>query len=65
MADDTKAVLKALQQQGFDVRRTTKGHWVIRKNGQHVTVMAGTGSDWRGLRNAIAAARRQGFRWPR
>lgn len=61
---DTKKLVKALKAQGFTVEPTTKGHQMVTKDGTFVTVLAGTGSDRRGQRNAIAAARRHGFTWP-
>ena len=64
MNKDTKIVIAALETQGFTTKTTTKGHVVIRKNGFFVTTIAGTGSDWRGLRNAISDARKFGFQWP-
>ena len=61
---DLRKVVKALEAQEFTVRRTRKGHLAVTKDGQHVTVFAGTTSDQRSLRNGIAAARRAGFEWP-
>lgn len=63
MDKDTKKLLKAVEAQGFTYRKTAKGHYQIRDaGGQVVCVVAGTGSDWRGLRNAVAALKRAGFK---
>lgn len=65
MDKDTEKVLKALREQGFETRTTTRGHVrVFGPDGKYVTTFAGTGSDWRGIKNGIAQARRAGFRWP-
>jgi len=64
MDKDTKGVMNEMLRQGFTAKTTSKQHVVIRKDGRFVTTLAGTGSDWRGLRNAIADARRFGFQWP-
>lgn len=61
---DLKKVIKALESQGFEVVPTKKGHLAVFLDGRYVTTFAGTSSDWRGVKNAIAAARRAGFRWP-
>lgn len=64
MDKDLKKVVKALRAQGFDVTVTRKGHLMVTHEGRFVTVFAGTASDWRSIKNALAAARRAGFRWP-
>lgn len=64
MDKDLKKIVKALEAQGFEVERTKKGHLMVYRDGRFVVAFAGTPSDWRGLKNGIAAARRAGFRWP-
>jgi len=64
MDKDLKIIVKALIEQGFTVKNSNRGHIIVRKDGMFVTVFAGTGSDWRGLRNGIADCRRFGFQWP-
>lgn len=64
MDKDLKKIIKALEAQGFEVTRTKKGHVAVYRDGRFVVMFAGTASDWRGLKNGIAAARRAGFRWP-
>lgn len=64
MNKDLKKIIKALQEQGFEVTTTKKGHIAVYRDGRFVVMFAGTASDWRGLKNGIAAARRAGFRWP-
>lgn len=63
MNKDLRELLKELERQGFSVSRTKKGHWAVRKDGRLVTTIAGSASDWRSNRNAIAVARRHGFEW--
>lgn len=60
----TREALEALEAQGFTVRRTRRGHYFVTKDGQPVTTFSGTPSDQRAFANALAAARRAGFRWP-
>lgn len=65
MDKDAAKVVKALRKQGFEVTIAKNGHAKVRtSDGVFVTVIGGTVSDWRGLRNSIAVARRFGFRWP-
>lgn len=64
MDKDIKRLIRALEDQGFDVTRTKSRHFRVTLNGQYVTTFAGTPSDWRGLKNALAAAERAGFRKP-
>lgn len=64
MNKDMRKLVRELERQGFEVRVTTKGHFFVTRDGDFVVVFAGTPSDWRGLRNALAAARRHGFVWP-
>lgn len=61
MDREIRDLLAAFEAQGFTAKRTQRGHWIIRKDGGFVTALPGTPSDWRGLRNAIAQARRHGF----
>lgn len=59
---DARALLVACQRQGCDVRRTSSGHLRITRDGRYVTTLACTLSDKRrGLRNAVAEARRAGI----
>lgn len=65
MGNDLRKVLKALEDQGFLLTRSSRGHWLIdTPDGRRVAVLAGTPSDHRSLKNAIARLRRAGFRWP-
>ena len=56
--------LKALEDRGFEVKRTRRGHWQVYKDGIWVTTLPGNPKEYRSLGNAIAGARRAGFRWP-
>lgn len=64
MNKDMKKIIKALENQGFEVKVTKKGHVSVSRDGRFVVVFAGTASDWRAMRNGVAAARRAGFQWP-
>lgn len=64
MDKDMKKIAKALREQGFEVTVTKKQHLAVSKDGRIVAVFSGTASDWRSMRNGIAAARRAGFEWP-
>ena len=61
---DLRKIIQALEEQGFDVERTRKGHHRVFLDGIWVTTLPGTPSDWRSFRNALAAAKRAGFQWP-
>ncbi|WP_036828690.1 hypothetical protein [Phycicoccus jejuensis] len=64
MDKEMRKIAKALEQQGFDVKVTKRGHISVSKDGRFVVVFAGTPSDWRSMRNALAAMKRAGFVWP-
>lgn len=64
MDKDLRKVIKALEAQGFEPRVSRKGHIIVTRKGRVVAVFSGTASDWRAMRNGIAAARRAGFVWP-
>lgn len=63
---DLRDLEKAANDQGWRVTRTKSGHvqfWPP----DGVTppeVFSGTPSDWRAIRNFLAALKRKGFRWP-
>lgn len=61
MKKDIRCLIKALQQQGFEIRTTKRGHHLISKDGVIVASLAGTPSDYRSIRNSLAALRRAGF----
>lgn len=64
MDKDLRKIVRALQQQGFEVETTSKGHLLVTRDGELIAVLAGTASDWRSLRNGLAPLKRAGFRWP-
>lgn len=64
MDKDLKKIIRALEEQGFTVKFAKSQHVIVRKDGVFVTVFAGTGSDWRGMRNGISDCRQFGFQWP-
>ncbi|MBM4469834.1 hypothetical protein GS982_20560 [Rhodococcus hoagii] len=60
-----KAILKEAEAQGFTLKVHTNGHISAYKDGVYAATFAGTGSDYRGAKNSLAALRRAGFTWPR
>lgn len=58
----TVSLERFLQKQGFDVRSTRRQHLFVSRNGQPITTIAGTPSDSRSYRNAMAQLRRAGFK---
>jgi predicted RNA binding protein YcfA (HicA-like mRNA interferase family) len=65
MANELARLVKTLQAQGFTVTRTAKNHLLVRDpDGKAITTLAGTPSDWRSTKNAIATLKRAGLRWP-
>lgn len=64
MHKDLKKIVKALEAQGFETRVTKRGHLQVLRDGREVATFSGTSSDWRGMKNSIADARRAGFKWP-
>lgn len=64
MNKDLKKIIKALKEQGFDVEVTKKGHIAVYRDGRFVAMFAGTPSDWRSMKNGLAAVKRAGFKWP-
>lgn len=62
MNKELKKLVALLESQGFDVQPTRKGHYTVRNAlGEYVTTLAGTPSEYRGGRNALAALKRHGF----
>jgi predicted RNA binding protein YcfA (HicA-like mRNA interferase family) len=58
-------VIAALEDQGWRVERTRKGHWrCYAPDGVGIVVLAGTPSDHRSFANAVATLRRYGSQWP-
>ena len=65
MNKDLRKIAKALQDQGFEVTETSRGHLEVRKDGRRVATLSGTPSDHRSWLNGIAQLRRAAFRWRR
>lgn len=62
---DLKKLIKALEEQGFEVETGKRNpHPIVRKDGRKVATLASTPSDHRSWMNGIAALRRAGFIWP-
>lgn len=64
MHKDLRKIMKALIDQDFEVTFTSRGHMVVTKDGEFVTVFAGTPSDGRSWKNGLAHCKRRGFQWP-
>lgn len=64
MDKDLKKLLKALVKAGFEVRVTKKGHHAVYLGERWITTLAGTPSDHRSSKNALAALKRAGFKKP-
>lgn len=64
MKKELKRIIRELLRQGFEVERTSKGHYRVYLDGVWVTTLPGTPSDWRSFKNSLAAAKRAGFQWP-
>lgn len=60
-----KAILNEAEAQGFVLKRLKSGHTSVFKDGVYAATFAGTGSEYRGAKNSLAALRRAGFIWPR
>ncbi|MFJ3601874.1 hypothetical protein ACIPVA_03665 [Streptomyces anulatus] len=58
---EVRDLIKKAEAQGFEVTRTTKGHYRFRKGGKLITTISGTPSDRRGLMNSKVALKRAGF----
>lgn len=57
-----RRLVKAVEEIGGRCRRSSKGHWLVYgADGRWVTTIAGTTSDHRSYRNAIASLRRAGI----
>ena len=64
MHKDLRKIIRALEDQGFEVTVTKRGHIMVSRDGQMIATFAGTASDWRSIRNSLAPLKRAGFRWP-
>ena len=63
---DTKRILEALDEQGWRVGRTKKGHYMAYPpdKSQGPVFLGSTPSDQRSLLNALSLLKQRGFRWP-
>lgn len=64
MDKELREIVRALREQGFDVRITRKQHLVVTKDASFIAAFSGTPSDWRSRKNSVGACRRHGFIWP-
>jgi len=68
MADNKqmRQLIGLLIEQGFQVTLKRNGHYEVRTaEGEFVTTLAGTPSEYRGWKNALATLRRHGFLDPK
>lgn len=56
-----RKLVRDLQVSGYQVKRTSKGHLLVLRNGRVVTGFAGTPSDRRSWNNSLAPLKRDGF----
>lgn len=62
---DLRKLIKALESEGYTVRKTKKQHYEVRDTqGFRVTTLPGTPSDHRTMKNSLAPLKRRGFQWP-
>jgi hypothetical protein len=61
---EMRKIIRALEDQGFEITITRRGHVVVTRDGKMIATLAGTASDRRSLRNGLAYLKRAGFRWP-
>jgi predicted RNA binding protein YcfA (HicA-like mRNA interferase family) len=64
MANEVRQIVKALEDQGFDVVPTKRGHLRVYKDGVLLSTLSGTPGDRRALLNGLAPLKRAGFQWP-
>ena len=64
MNKDMRTLISALEDQGFVLKSTRRGHLMVYLDGRLVTTMAGNPGDVRSIRNAVAYLRKAGFMWP-
>lgn len=62
MKKDMKKLTKALEDQGFRVRISKRGHILVFNTKGLVATFSGTPSDWRSLKNSMADLKRAGFK---
>jgi hypothetical protein len=62
---DIKFVITELERQGWEVERTSQGHWRARPSDKtKQLVHFSTSDDRHSLKNVLADLRRSGFEWP-
>ncbi|MFE6272207.1 hypothetical protein ACFVQ9_25840 [Streptomyces goshikiensis] len=59
---EVKQLIKAIEKQGFNTRPTKNGHYQVHKGTTFVTVIPGTPSDPRSLKNCLAYLKKAGFK---
>ena len=62
---DMRKLIKALEEQGFEVATSKGGHYLVLLEGRRVATLSGTPSDTRSGKNGLAQLRRAGFQWRR
>lgn len=61
MSNSLRKLVRDLHESGYQVKRTTKGHLLVLRDGRVVTCFAGTPSDRRSWNNSMAPLKRQNF----
>lgn len=61
MSKEVRDLIRRAEEQGFQVKRTRRGHYMIKKDGKPVTTVSGTPSDRDSLKNCLAQLKRAGF----
>ena len=64
MDKEMRKIAKALEQQGFDVKITKRGHLMVTRDGVLIATFSGNAKDWRSMRNGLSYVKRAGFIWP-
>lgn len=62
MDKELRKLFKALEEQGYEVKPTQSGHYLVTKGGRRITTIAGTRSDHRAWKNILGYLKRDGFK---
>ncbi|WNA13635.1 HicA-like toxin [Mycobacterium phage Phayeta] len=61
ISKETQDLIRLAEQAGATVEKSKNGHFKVYVEGRMVSVIAGTASDWRSIKNTLAALRRAGL----
>jgi hypothetical protein len=59
---ELRVIIKALRPYGIVATRRGGGHIGLEKDGQLISVLPSSPSDWRSLKNKVAELRRMGYK---